>query len=167
VIQSLPRPQVMGVVYDDDSSDPPLNNGADVELRRRLLIFVERTDANHNQIPDFWEKRFGLTNSLPGTDTDQDGRTDWEEYVTATDPTDPQVLLRLSFAPAGNPPTFSILDTSRDRKYSLERCTDLALHPPQWTVLSESSGTGAEMVFNARTYMAGPDAFFRIRVSAP
>ncbi|HOW63716.1 MAG TPA: thrombospondin type 3 repeat-containing protein [Candidatus Paceibacterota bacterium] len=167
IIQSMTRPQVMGVVYDDDSSDPPLNHGADVELKRRLLIFVDRTDANHNQIPDYWEKRFGLTNNPPGIDTDRDGQSDAAEYIADTDPTNPQALLRLRLNTAGNPPTFSIPATSRDRKYTLESCANLTSQPPQWTVLFESSGTGAEMIFNARSYLTGPAAFFRICVSAP
>jgi hypothetical protein len=167
VVQAMTRPQVMGIVYDDDASDPPLNEGADVELRRRLLLFVDRTDTNHNQIPDFWEKRFGLTHSPPGADTDRDGHTDQEEYVADTNPTDPQALLRLRFDRGGQSLTFHLLHTSRDRKYRLEKCLDLAGHPPQWMALSESPGTGAAMDFNPDPSTAGSSGFFRIRVSAP
>jgi len=68
----------------------------------QLLIFHGQysfTDANTNGIPDAWEQQFFGTVSLDrtaNTDTDQDGFSDYEEFMAGTNPTNANSFLWLS-----------------------------------------------------------------------
>lgn len=65
IAQTVSTPQLLGVRYDDPS-DHPLNGNRDVELKRRLVLFVDAADRDHNAIPDFWEDQYGLVDRSPG-----------------------------------------------------------------------------------------------------
>jgi len=63
-------------------------------------------DADHDGLPDWWERRYAgsLTNfsGVTGSDWDKDGFDDWHEFVAGTDPADSSSFLRIVAAlPAG------------------------------------------------------------------
>jgi hypothetical protein len=67
-------------------------------------------DADGDGIPDAWETQYG---SNPGSaadrnmDSDQDGLTNWEEYIAGTDPNDPASYLRVGLSANPNVATVS------------------------------------------------------------
>ena len=54
--ESFSTPQFIRVRYADKDSGG-LNHGYDLELKGRLLVFLDPPDANHNNISDWWEKQ--------------------------------------------------------------------------------------------------------------
>ena len=56
---------------------------------RASVIF----DANGNGVSDIWEARYGLSDPVENSDSDQDGRSDREEAVSGTDPWDADSVL--------------------------------------------------------------------------
>jgi hypothetical protein len=87
-------------------------------------------DLNSNGISDLWEQHFfGTVESPhpPGTDTDDDYATDWQEFLAGTDPTDPGSWFYLA-GPVVQPNRtvrFAWLGAS-GREYVLETSNDLA-----------------------------------------
>jgi hypothetical protein len=95
-------------------------------------------DGNNNQMSDFWETNFfgGATpDRTRQSDTDQDGFTDYAEFLAGTDPTQVTSYLRL-LTPA-TPPTTQRLQvqwpTVAGRAYRLESSSNL-IH---WTSLGD------------------------------
>jgi hypothetical protein len=166
--QSMPLAQSIGVRYVDAESDPPLTGGRDIELRRRKLVFVERTDADKNDIPDFWEERHGLVKAVKFGDADGDGQSNWAEFVADTDPRDQASRLIAAAAVPGSKPEIRIPHSSRDRTYRLEYCTELT-GPDEdaWDEGGEARGTGAALAFDLSDLEEEQVMFFRIRVDHP
>jgi subtilisin family serine protease len=52
-------------------------------------------DANHNGISDTWEQHY-FPSSAPGADSDNDGVSDFAEFIAGTDPTVPDSKLRVT-----------------------------------------------------------------------
>lgn len=107
-----------------------------------VILFI---DANTNAAPDEWEEQyFGSLGVMTGTsDFDGDGRTDFEEYIAGTHPTNGLNFQRLEIGPAGLSNGWKILfATVTGRLYRVEASPSLAA--PDWQpVVTNLPGTGA------------------------
>jgi len=162
--QSLSTPQLLGVRYDDPT-DQPLNDGRDIELKRRLILFVDPTDHDHNGIPDFWETSYGLSDRRPGADADHDGFTDYQEYIAGTDPTNPQDLLRVELDAKQRELVLPF--TSNVRRYVIEANTNSIANPAAWKSVMDFIGSDATEQIDLNAVFGEPKAFFRLRVEKP
>ncbi len=71
--------------------DPENNHGFEDVWLTGLPFVLPATDLDRDGLPDEWEYRwFGsITGADPDADDDEDGMTNFEEYIADTDPTDP------------------------------------------------------------------------------
>ena len=129
-------------------------------------------DANHNGIPDAWEKAFGVSD--PNADPDGDGATNLQEYLAGTDPLDaasvpaPEVrtvVLVVRFPSPGAPDgTFcEIAWPATISPVVLESTSDLG-DASSWAPASGSEATvGSERV-HYEPLVAGREArYYRLR----
>ncbi len=164
IAQSTSTPQLLGVRYDDPS-DKPLNNGHDVELKRRLILFVDPSDRNANGIPDFWEQQYHLTDTNPNADPDGDGYTNYQEYVAGTDPTKAADALSLR------------LDTTKQelllpfasdvRRYTIQANTNSISHSAGWRDVLQFMGSDTSESIDVTSVLSEAKAFFRVKVEKP
>ncbi len=113
-----------------------------------------------------WAAESGLPEGrrAPDDDYDEDGFTNWQEYVADTDPTEKDSKLQVvSFAQTGTETTVSFV-SSAARTYELLFTADL-VNGPWTTVIGPRAGIGGPDGFvHARE---GPVGFYRIKVSLP
>jgi hypothetical protein len=67
-------------------------------------------DTNGDGVPDAWERAYGLTVGVDERliDSDGDGRSNWEEYISGTNPTNALSVLKITLSSAtGNGATLS------------------------------------------------------------
>jgi hypothetical protein len=164
IAQSLSTPQLLGVRYDDPS-DAPLNGGRDVELKRRLLLFVDPSDMTGNGIPDFWEDRYLLTDRTPGADADRDGFSNYQEYLGDTNPTNAADLVLLKL----NPKTKELVlpFASSVRRYRIQANTNSLANTSAWINVMSFMGADAEESIDLSPVFKQPAAFFRLKVEKP
>jgi hypothetical protein len=116
-----------------------------------------------NGTPADWMNQYFLTNDTQ--DTDGDGLTNWQEYVTGTDPTDSGSLFsitRQDFVTNGG---FSLCWPSiSDRVYDVERSTNLATAGFE-AISSNLPPTPPMNVHTDSAALSG--AAYRIRVKSP
>ncbi len=131
-------------------------------------------DANGNGLPDDWEIAFftNLITALPEEDPDGDGLSNWQEYLSNTDPRDPLSALRLL------PPALQAGSTLRwpsvgGTRYRVEWTDDLAtgvFHSVERPVSEEldPANRGTPSVFSfTDDFLDGPAEgrrVYRIRV---
>ena len=95
-----------GIVFADSAGLVGVTNFLVTPGGNQLILDADDpTDADHDGVPDYWERAFGFnpTNAADGgaTDTDGDGSGNAAEYAAGTDPRDPASVLRIvSFDPA-------------------------------------------------------------------
>jgi hypothetical protein len=68
-----------------------------------VINVVAPADTNANSLPDAWETKYGVTN--PDGDNDGDGRTNLQEFLANTNPTNAASVLRINYlnrAQSGN-----------------------------------------------------------------
>ena len=162
--ESFSTPQLVRVLYSDTDSGY-WNGGHNVELKSRLLIFLDPTDTNGNKIPDFWEQQYGLTQTAIGTDTDGDGFTDYEEFVASTDPTKANDFPRLQFSTglmASKKVTIPF--TVSARRYTVECNTNATLAPDQWMVVEDFYGEDASSDVDLSSYLKAKTGAFRLKI---
>lgn len=164
IAQSLSTPQLLGVRYDDPA-DHPLNDGRDVELKRRLILFLDPADLNQNGIPDFWEGQYGLVNPTPGADADGDGVSDFEEYVADTDPTDPRSFFLIQMDRGEQ--CLVLPFASNIRRYVIEANTNSVSNATGWINVMDFMGSDAQEYIDLSPVFREPKAFFRVRVKKP
>ena len=164
IAQTVSTPQLLGVRYDDPS-DHPLNGNRDVELKRRLVLFVDAVDRDHNAIPDFWEDQYGLVDRSPGADADHDGVTDYHEYIAVTDPTNP--LDRLTFQINGVDQELILPMASNVRRYIIEANTNSLSVASSWRPVMDFMGADSEERIDISDVFSAAKAFFRLRVVKP
>jgi len=129
-------------------------------------------DANHNGIPDAWEKIFGITD--PNGDADGDGFSNLDEYLAGTDPLDPnskpvasdlsgvQIVIR---TPDANAPPGTLLDLAWPLELigaNLETTLDLA-DPASWARITDPVEISATERVYHHPASGEPRRFFRLR----
>ena len=103
----------------------------------------EGDDSDLDGIPDDWENLYGLdhTSSNSNIDTDGDGFTDVEEYLSNTSPVDASECLQLAGTHTGS--QFVLQFTSKSgRDYTIYVSTDLG----EWHTLDTTEGQDAEHI---------------------
>jgi hypothetical protein len=163
--QSLSTPQLVGVRFDDDP-DQPLNNGRDIELKRRLVIFVDAIDVDSNGIPDFWEDQFDLTDRMAGADADRDGVSDRDEYLAGTSPVDASQFLSVEI-PSSSRNELVLSYTSSVRNYVIQANTNSIATADTWLNVMDFYGDDAEMRIDISGVTNAAKAFFRIKAGRP
>lgn len=100
------------------------------------------TDSDGDNLPDGWEfQHFGnITNAAAGEDDDQDGFSNWEHYVSGTEPTNPSSFFRVELTGNGESAMVRFASVT-NRQYEVQRVD--ALPAGDWTnVAGALSGTG-------------------------
>ncbi len=73
--------------FVDAAAPGPIRSASYVIANAPPAVVPSAVDANHNGLPDSWEKAFGVSD--PQGDPDGDGATNLQEYLAGTDPLDP------------------------------------------------------------------------------
>ena len=124
----------------------------------------------HDGIPMSWWNRYGLgTNSTADADLDDDGATNWEEYIADTDPTDGDSFFPSRTVEAVGDREISIRvgpPTSPDRVYDLWRTHDLGGGAWLRMGLNQPGRADGGPVWLNATNMGGA-VFYRSGVSLP
>jgi hypothetical protein len=118
-------------VYDPHGTLIPSASQDFVVIGVNASIF---TDADNDGLPDAWECETGLDIVLTAganSDSDGDGQTDFQEYLSGTNPLDAASLLEAVFtAQTGNTATVSFF-AAAGRTYRVQTSTDLSVG--NWT----------------------------------
>ena len=108
-------------------------------------------DSDGDGMANDWEVANGLNAAVPNGvagNADGDERTDFEEYIADTSPTNPASVFQpvaLGAAPAGSL-ALIIAPTSTARVYAVEGATDLLASPQVWTmIVSNIAGNGGAL----------------------
>ena len=109
-------------------------------------------DLNGNGLPDDWEAAYGLSAALE--DADGDGRSNLDEYLAGTNPTNPTDVLRLDCAPGG-----LRFDAQPSRTYSI--LASPSLDGPWATVLNVPAQAVRQTVYVPLPSVT--NAFFRLQ----
>jgi hypothetical protein len=127
------------------------------------IVATSGLDSDNDGLPDEWENGFapgaaGLGNT-PGSDYDNDGVTDLQEYQSGTDPTNPDDRLGLT-----NAQSRGQWAAKKDVRYQMLASSNLT----SWTefgfpILLRSSNSTAEVDFTP--YLTtNSSGFFRLQV---
>ncbi|MCO5067793.1 MAG: DUF4832 domain-containing protein [Kiritimatiellae bacterium] len=121
------------------------------------------TDTDGDGLPDGWEYQFfgGFTNAQPEVDSDGDGQSNWEHFISGTDPTNPASFFVV--AAIGVDPSLTIqIPTVTNRRYWLQRSDALVV--PVWSNIGVGfEGTGVPVAVPDPD--GGASAFYRAAVA--
>lgn len=143
-------------------SDPPY-----WEHHTVIIVVTNSPDFDDGDgIPGWWEIQCGLDPLTPcasGTDSDDDGMTDVEEFIADTNPTNSASQLP---AIAWSNHGIVMRETSTNRIYSLWWSTNLLDEPQVWMLQPpETKGTGGHLIFMITN--ASPVNAYRTGVRLP
>jgi hypothetical protein len=128
-----------------------------------LNYTAAQTDADEDGLPDVWETENGLNPAVatdddgPLGDPDQDGLTNWQEYLAGTHPRIAASLLRLALQSVHAADVAVSFEAAPNRSYSLlvaedltgtwQRVTDVPAGPALRTVtlVDEMGGTATRL----------------------
>ena len=116
-----------------DTDGDGLIDGDEVRLGTNPL----NPDTDGDGIPDEWETRYGLLAGNPSDrdgDLDEDGLSNWGEYVAGTDPTDPSSYLKVNVSVEGDGATIAFGAVS-NRTYTIQFANGLENVP--WSRFSD------------------------------
>lgn len=124
------------------------------------------TDANTNGIPDAYElEKFGVLDFTrhQDTDTDQDGLSDWAEFIAGTDPVNPPPPFRLTARPSG----LNLIQLSwpsvPNHTYRVHASSNAVV----WLPVSDwLAATGTNTTYTLATSTNGTTRFFRVEARA-
>ncbi|NLH71879.1 MAG: family 10 glycosylhydrolase [Verrucomicrobia bacterium] len=111
--------------------------------RMRWRYRADQDPPPQNAVPLWWSDHFFAQPSEPADDPDNDGSSNYAEFVLGTDPTNPESHLRLSLQPAedtGWNMLFSPLTAGR--VYTLESATDVT--EPDWAPIDNAQPCATE-----------------------
>jgi hypothetical protein len=124
-------------------------------------------DADHDGIPDDWERRYfpSLATANGTTDRDGDGCMDWQEYVCGTVPTN-----RSDFCPVprcASDPSGVVLEweTVQGRSYIVYYATNVLEMNTPWMLFDQLPGSGSTL--RSTNTWPDPAGFYKVGVSAP
>lgn len=126
-------------------------------------------DLDGDGMSDAFEYQYfqSLTEALPGDDSDGDGKTNYEEFVSDTDPTDGTSILSVSeIGEVGGKFRMTLDDTSLDRYYSLYHSDDLGVSDSWDPIAGPVFGTGGMLIFDDPELM-NDRGFYRVQVEVP
>lgn len=118
------------------------------------------SDVDNDGLPDFWERWHFLseTAATPGADADQDGRTNYQEYLTGTDPLDPKSRFDVRALLDSVPHTVVLRwPSATNRTYRIEVSSDLGEFR---TATQHIPATPPENT--AKVVMLGDQQYFRV-----
>lgn len=157
---------------------PSRTLGGAIQNRTGFIQFVYAAklnpDQDRNSLPDEWEiLNFGNSGQSASADPDGDGVNNEFEYLTGTNPTDPNSKFTLAQRHDGFSFHFD-LQTIPNRTYKVYYSRNLI----DWNLDISYAGDGAvwNYEFNERRFYSGPLAeeeipntffFFRVEVTAP
>jgi hypothetical protein len=117
-------------------------------------------DRDGDRLPDWWERQHFFSEIAAETapDADGDGHSNYAEYVTGSDPNDPDSTFNARMAVGGAGDTFTLRWPSVEgRTYTIETSIDCA----NWTPLE--TGLAATPPENTRPVTPGPNRrYYRI-----
>jgi len=134
-----------------------------VDLQVSLVV----VDTDGDGIPDAWESQHGLNSNNPADallDSDSDGMSNLEEYLSGTDPTDSQsrfAIIRITANDADG--TLIEWSSVEGQLYSVERSTaldsgfiliapDLPSTPPMNSILDTTASAPGPYFYRIRTH---------------
>lgn len=126
------------------------------------LVDAWASDMDGDGLPDAWEYRYfhGFTNAVAEADDDDDGYSNWEHYVSGTNPTNPLSFFRVELVNDANAPAVRFNSVS-NRQYSVQYAD--VLLAADWTdVATGLEGTGAPLSVSDPTPKA--HALYRAQV---
>lgn len=125
--------------------------------------FGKAEDADSDELPDDWERRYAETLSiLQGeADTDNDRFSDRAEYIAGTDPLNSGSFPSMDFSTSGQGLRFQ---TAPGRLYDVLKCNNLI--SKEWQTLREDiPGTGSQMIIPNE--LDDISAYYRFTVQKP
>ncbi len=129
---------------------------------------VTATDSVHDGIPDAWRKaHFGgtgtTTNSLSCAvcDPDHDGRSNWQEFLSGTDPNSAASVLRVAGLTVNGPDIIVNFQSVQGITYRVD--TRAALGAGTWSILADQIlGTGGLLQVTHPGVATLPAGFYRV-----
>jgi hypothetical protein len=129
------------------------------------VTLIERPrDLDGNDLSDTWEEYYFETTGISaGGDFDFDGKSDLEEMIAGTDPTDPGSFLQASasFVPGGNGMDIE-WRTSPGRAYTLWKSTTML--PGSWVEVLEGLRSSEPTMSRFLSLSTDTELFFQISV---
>lgn len=119
-------------------------------------------DTHGYGVPDYWQDdHTNLTYNGSGDahiqDYDEDGMSDYEEYIADTDPEEADSFFAVEMG------SIEIPDSSKGRLYTVERSTDLL--SASWTPWGQQIGTDGPLVFDFTP--TNQTEIYRVKASIP
>lgn len=175
---------VEGVAYDQASADSRLimgdytsgtfGNNFDatidyVRYDQTAAYLPTGADADVDGLPDSWEyNNYGdVILAVAIADDDGDGRTNYDEYLSNTDPRNATSVLKVHgiAQPAAERVEVSLI-TSPQRNYTLFKSSDLGAEDSWKPVAGPTIGTDGNLTL-VDTNATGRQAFYRVAVTVP
>ncbi|MGC3959533.1 MAG: S8 family serine peptidase [Verrucomicrobiota bacterium] len=125
------------------------------------------TDTNTNGLPDAYEtEKFGALDSTrtQATDTDQDGLSDWAEFIAGTDPVNPPPPFRLTAQRLTNNLIRLAWPSVANHTYRVHASNNTTTWLP---ASSTFAATGTNTTYTFATTTNGAVKFFRVEATPP
>jgi hypothetical protein len=172
---------VFEVTYADNAPWPAAADGQGRSLQRQVATVNgndptdwvaafptpgadQLADADHDSLPDAWERAYGLNPANPADrdlDSDGDGMSNWQEYAAATDPTNPASRLQIdAVVVTDGTQTILRFRASAGQGYTVE-FTD-ALSAGTWTRLADVAARSWDREETIADAPLRPRRFYRL-----
>jgi len=94
-----------------------------------VIAYSPATDGDADGMADYWEQYYfsAIANCLPDIDEDDDGRSNFEEFIEGTDPTNSVSRFRPTVDAGGGSGPVIDWESISGREYSVQRCSNLII----------------------------------------